>query len=236
MSLELVLRALENNSGPARDPEVYYVTIFGAPAANKAWGWRFEGHHLSFNFTIADNARVAFVPAFMGSNPAEVRTGPRKGERVLGQEEDLGRALVKSLNPTQLKTAVVETKAPGEMITSNKKRIDPLSPAGLGAGEMTPAQRDQLVGLVKAYANRNRAELANETMARITAAGLDKLSFAWAGGLERGDPHYYRVQGPTFLIEFDNTQNNANHVHSVFREFKGDFGRDYLAEHYAQSH
>jgi hypothetical protein len=237
MSMELVLRELENNS-PAgrRDPELYFVTIFGRPAADKPWGWRFEGHHLSFNFAVADGSHVAFVPAFIGSNPAEVQSGPRKGERVLGEEEDLGRALVKSLDAAQLKTAVIETKAPNDMITGNKKQIEPLSPAGISAAQLTAKQRDQLMGLVKAYVGRNRAELADATVARITSEGVNNLSFAWAGGLERGEAHYYRVQGPSFLIEFDNTQNKANHVHSVFREFKGDFGRDLLREHYQNSH
>jgi hypothetical protein len=142
---------------------------------------------------------------------------------------------VKSLDPAQLKTALVDAKAPGDMITSNKKQIDPLSPAGISTTQLTPKQRDQLMALVKLYVGRNRAELADATLARITSEGADKISFAWAGGLERGDPHYYRIQGPSFLIEFDNTQNQANHVHSVFREFKGDFGRDLLREHYASS-
>ena len=237
MSLENVLRELENNTPPGRrDPELYFVTVFGSPAANQPWGWRFEGHHLSFNFTVVDGSHVIFAPAFIGSNPAEVRQGPRKGERVLGEEEDKGRALVKSLNPSQLKTALIDTKAPGEIITSNNKRADPLTPGGLRATDLTPAQREELVGLVTLYVSRARAELADATMAGIKAAGLDQLTFAWAGGLNRGDLHYYRIQGPTFLIEFDNTQNDGNHVHSVFRNFKDDFGRDLLREHYAKSH
>jgi hypothetical protein len=244
MSLELVLREIESAAQPTkrdavalrRDPVLYYVTIFGTPAADKPWGWRWEGHHLSFNFTVAEGSRVAFVPAFMGSNPAEVRSGPRTGERILGEEEDLGRALVKALDAAQLKVALVEEKAPNDMITSNKKMIDPLSPAGLMADQMTSAQRERLMAVVRAYVSRNRAELADATMQRINSEGINRISFAWAGGLERGDAHYYRVQGPSFLIEFDNTQNQANHIHSVFREFKGDFGRDLLREHYQKSH
>lgn len=237
ISLENVLRELENNSPPGRrDPELYFVTIFGRPAADQPWGWRFEGHHLSFNFTVADSSHVKFVPSFIGSNPAEVRSGPRQGERVLGEEEDLGRALVKSLDAAQLKAALIDTKAPSEIVTSNQKRINPLSPTGLSAAQLTPAQSAQLLALVKLYTGRHRAELADETLAAITAAGVNGLNFAWAGGLNRGDLHYYRIQGPTFLIEFDNTQNNGNHVHSVFREFKNDFGRDLLREHYEKSH
>jgi len=244
ISMELVLREIETAAQPTkrdyvtarRDPELYYVTLFGTPAADKPWGWRFEGHHLSFNFTVVDGAHVMFVPSFIGSNPAEVRSGPRRGERVLGEEEDLGRALVKSLDPAQLRIALIDTAAPDDIITSNQREIQPLAPVGIEATRLTPAQRENLVNLVKLYVGRHRAELADATMARITAGGVDKLSFAWAGGLNRGDRHYYRIQGTEFLIEYDNTQNDANHVHSVFRDFKGDFGRDLLREHYQRSH
>lgn len=237
MSLENVLRELENNTPPGRrDPELYFVTLFGTPSAQQPWGWRFEGHHLSFNFTVIDGSHVIFAPAFIGSNPAEVRQGPRKGERVLGEEEDKGRALAKSLTPAQLKVALIDTTAPSEIVTSNQKRADPLSPGGIRAPDLTAAQRQELIGLVTLYVGRGRAELADATLAQIKAAGVDQLTFAWAGGLNRGDLHYYRIQGPTFLIEFDNTQNRGNHVHSVFRDFKDDFGRDLLREHYAKSH
>lgn len=235
MSLENVLKELENGAA-RRDPTLYYVTIFGTPAANASWGWRFEGHHLSFNFTVVDGAHVFFTPSFIGSNPGEVRSGPKKGLRVLGEEDDLGRALVKSLDEAQRKIAVYADKAPGEIITSNHRSAELLSPAGLPFAQMTPAQRDQLLVLLKLYLNRYRPETAAESLAKITAAGLDQVCFAWAGGFERGDGNYYRLQGPTFLIEFDNTQNDANHIHTVFRDFKDDFGRDLLAEHYAKDH
>jgi len=244
MSLELVLREIESAAQPAkreavvarRDPGLYYVTIFGAPAADKSWGWRFEGHHLSFNFTIVDGAHVFFAPSFIGSNPAEVASGPRKGERVLAEEEDLGRALGKSLDAPQRQEAVFDTTAPRDIITGNKARVEPLSPAGIAASKLKPAQRDRLFALVKLYVGRWRAELADETWAEISAAGLNRITFAWAGGFEPGEGSYYRIQGPTFLIEFDNTQNNANHIHTAFREFKGDFGHDLLREHYAKEH
>ncbi|MSU66759.1 MAG: DUF3500 domain-containing protein [Opitutus sp.] len=237
MSMELVLKELEKDTPPGRrDPSNYLVTVFGPPDARKSWGWRFEGHHLSFNFTLVDGAQLFFAPSFIGSNPAEVRSGPRKGERVLGEEEDAGRALVKSLDAAQRKLAVLDGKAPGEIITSNKKRTAALTPAGLSATAMTATQRDQLLALIKLYASRQRPEISDATMAKVTVAGVDKLTFAWAGGFERGDPHYYRVQGPEFLIEFDNTQNDANHIHSVFRDFKGDFANDLLREHYANDH
>lgn len=236
-SLELLLKELEHDT-PAgrRDPINYFITIFGTPSDKQSWGWRFEGHHLSFNFTLVDGAHVFFAPVFMGTNPAEVRTGPRKGERVLGEEEDLGLALVNSLDAVQRKVAIIADVAPKEIVTANKKRVEFLAPAGIPATQLTTAQREKLVALVKVYAGRGRAEIADETLAAISKAGLDKLTFAWAGTLDRSAATYYRIQGPTFLIEFDNSQNNANHVHSVFRDFKGDFGHDLLAEHYAKEH
>jgi hypothetical protein len=239
MSMELVLKELEKDTPPGRrDPINYFVTVFGTPSEKNSWGWRFEGHHLSFNFTVIDGSHVFFAPAFIGSNPGEVLAGPRKGERVLGEEEDLGLALINSLDESQRKTAIFTTEAPKEIVTSNKHRVDPLSPVGIAAAELKPAQREKLNALVKVYLSRGRTELSDETFAAITKAGLEQVTFAWAGALERKQATYYRIQGPTFLIEFDNSQNNANHVHSVFRDFKGDFGggNDFLAEHYAKEH
>jgi hypothetical protein len=237
MSLELVLKELENNKTPGRrDPTLYFITFFGEPSPAKSWGWRFEGHHLSFNFTIVDGRHVFFAPSFMGSNPAEVRSGPRQGERVLGAEETQGLALINALDADQRKVAVFAPTALKEIVTTNQKRINPLAPAGIAAARLTPPQREQLFSLVKLYLARWRPELAAENFAKITAAGLDQVTFAWAGGFDRSQATYYRIQGPTFLIEFDNFQNGANHIHTTVREFKGDFGHDFLAEHYAKDH
>jgi len=237
MQLEFVLKELENDKPPGRrDPTNYFVTVFGEPAADKSWGWRFEGHHLSFNFTIVDGKHVFFAPSFIGSNPAEVRQGPRKGERVLGEEEDLGLALINSLDPAQRKTAIFADEALKEIVTTNKKRVEPLSPSGIAAAQLKPAQREQLIAVVKFYLNRARPELADEMFARISAAGLEKISFGWAGGLDRTKQTYYRIQGPTFLIEFDNSQGNGNHIHTTVRDLKSDFGSDLLADHYAKDH
>ena len=237
MQLELILKELEKDTPPGRrDPTNYFVTIFGEPSADKSWGWRFEGHHLSFNFTIVDGKHVFFAPAFIGTNPAEVRQGPRKGERVISEEEDLGLALVNSLDPAQRKAAIFAEKALTEIVTKNDKRVRPLSPTGIAAAKLTPAQREKLIGLVKVYLGRWRPELADEAFGKIEASGLDQITFAWAGGLERGKQTYYRIQGPTFLIEFDNSQGNGNHIHTTVRDFKGDFGHDLLAEHYAKDH
>lgn len=238
MQLEFHLKELEKDT-PAgrRDPANYFVTIFGEPSADKSWGWRFEGHHTAFNFTVVGGKHVFFTPSFLGSNPAEVRSGPRKGERVLGEEEDLGHIFVQSLDATQKKTAIFAEKAPAEIITTNKKRVTALSPEGISAAQLNPAQRERFYALIKLYTNRWRPELAAETFAQFTAAGPEKITFAWAGPIERGaGSTYYRIQSPDYLIEFDNTQNNSNHVHTAVRAFKGDFGHDLLAEHYAKEH
>lgn len=236
MQLELFLKEAEKDTKGRRDPTQYFITFFGEPSAARSWGWRFEGHHLSFNFTVVDGKHVFFTPAFMGTNPAEVRSGPRRGERVLGEEEDAGFAFVESLNPEQRAAAIIAADPLKEIVTTNKKRVDPLSPAGIPATRLTPPQRTRLEALVKLYLSRWRPELAEETFAKIAAAGLDKLTFAWAGPIDRSKGRYYRIQGPTFLIEFDNFQNNFNHVHTVVRDFKGDFGHDLLAEHHAREH
>ncbi len=238
MSLEGILQEMEKGSGPVRDSELYYFSIFGTPGADDGkapWGWRVEGHHLSLNFTIAGDKGAVGGPTFMGTNPAEVRQGPRKGLRVLGEEEDLARKLVKSLNEDQKKKAVVASEAPKDILSFVVRKAKPLEPAGILAAELSAEQKELLTQLITAYAERLRPELAAQDLAKIFKAGADKVGFAWAGGFEQGEPHYYRVQGPTFLVEYDNTQNNANHVHSVWRDFDGDFGDDLLRKHYEES-
>ena len=214
-----------------RDPEKYFFSIFGTPSAKDTWGWRVEGHHVSLNFTVVNGTLVAGSPAFFGSNPAEVRDGPKKGLRILGAEEDAARALLEALDAPQREKAIIEKTAPGDMVTMNKNDINPLSPVGIMADAMTPKQRDLLMKLIDAYAGAMASDIAADRMARLRKAGLEKIAFAWAGPMDRGQKHYYRVQGPTFLIEYDNTQNDANHIHSVWRDFNGDFGRDLLREH-----
>jgi hypothetical protein len=235
ISLENVLRELENGAA-RRNPTLYYVTLFGTPDANKPWGWRFEGHHLSFNFTVADGKHVFFTPSFIGSNPAEVRSGPKAGLRVLAEEDDLGRAFVLSLDDKQRSIAIFDTTAPSEIITGNNARAKPLSPLGISAAQLNPKQQEALYALAKTYLNRWRSELAEESWTEMISGGAENLTFAWAGGLDRGQANYYRIQSPTHLIEFDNTQNQANHIHSAVRSFKGDFGHDALAEHYKKDH
>jgi hypothetical protein len=234
MSLEAVLLELEKGSGPVRDPEMYFVTIFGTPGV-EPWGWRLEGHHLSQNFTAAGGAAPSMTPSFFGSNPGEVREGPRKGTRILGNEEELGRALVKSLDAEQRKMAIINAEAPKDVL-NDPKRVDPTKPEGLSAEKLSGDQLEILVKLIKEYLFRNRPDVAAEEFARIEKDGAGNVAFAWAGGLERGQPHYYRVQGKTFVLEYDNTQNDANHVHSIWRDFAHDFDHDLLGEHLKADH
>jgi Protein of unknown function (DUF3500) len=234
MSLDEVLAAMEQGKGPLRDPENYYLSIFGAPGGPEPWGWRVEGHHLSLNYTASGDETPSMTPSFFGSNPGEVRTGPRTGMRVLAAEEDLGRALVKSLDPEQLKEALIMETPPKDIL--NIPGRNDTTAMGLSRGKMKPEQQAMLAKLIKEYLFRCRPDVAAEDWAKIEKAGFDKISFAWAGGLDRGQPHYYRVQGGHFVLEYDNTQNNANHVHSVWRDFDHDFGEDLLKAHYESSH
>jgi len=236
MSLEEILKEIEQGSGPARDPERYFVTIFGAPDGTGTWGWRVEGHHLSLNFTVVAGKAVSVTPSFFGSNPGEVRNGTRKGLRVLAAEEDLARQLVKSLNADQKKAALVSETAPKEILTGADRKAKALEPMGLSGAKMNPEQSGLLWRIVQEYVYRCRPELADLDLKKIEQGGREKLHFAWAGSLEPREGHYYRVQGPTFLLEYDNTQNNANHVHAVWRDFENDFGEDLLRRHYQQHH
>ncbi len=236
MELESILNLIENPPGSKpgkleRNPLKYYVWVFGTPSAKGTWGWKVEGHHVSLNFTVTGGNMVSAAPHFFGSNPAEVKDGPKKGLRVLGFEEDPARELVMALDESQRAKAVINATAPNDIVTRNEGTVNPLTPTGIAATDLQPKQREMLMRVVDAYVSVMAPDIAADRMAALKKAGLDKLTFAWAGEFERGKKHYYRVQGPTFLIEFDNTQNDGNHVHSVWRDFNGDFGRDLLKEH-----
>src|SRR5262249_19681513 len=184
------------------------------------------------NFTLAGDRMAADTPSFFGANPALVPKGPKKGLRVLAAEEDEARNLLSLLNPQQRKEAVFESRTFGDIVTSNAAKVDPLKPAGLPAAQMDDAQRAQLWKLIETYTGNFEPGLAAARLARAKEGGIEKIRFGWAGATERGRPHYYRVQGPLFLIEYDCTQNGGNHIHSVWRNFDGDFGRDLLRQHY----
>lgn len=233
MHLEDILHDLEDGElGFDRNPELYYMTFFGQPSKQDPWGWRFEGHHLSLNFTSAPNNDFSFTPAFMGSNPAEVRTGPYAGLRVLAMEEDLGRTLVNTFNEHQLSKAKIMDEAPWDIVTGTDREVLLEQITGLPASDMSELQRKLLWQIVEEYANNLKPETARVQLQRINAAGIDSLHFGWAGGLKRGEPHYYRIHGPTVLFEYDNVQNDANHIHTVWRDIENDFGKDLLRQHY----
>lgn len=230
--LEEVLFAQSKN--PVRDTELFFFTVFGEPAPKGAWGWRYEGHHVSLNWTVLDGKLVASTPQFLGANPADVREGPQKGTRALAAEEDLGRALVKSLRPEQLAQALVGEAAPEEILTEASRIASIQKDAGIPYGRLDAEQQGLLLSLIQEYA---ASQAPAEAQARLTRVkgDLANLKFAWMGGLEKGQGHYYRIQGSTDLIEYDNTSNGANHIHCVWRVFRGDWGRDLLEEHYKTS-
>lgn len=261
-----------------RDPQLYYVAIFGDPGGSEPWSWRFGGHHVCVQYTIAGDA-LAPTPAFLGANPANFALGENNHVRPLGEVEDRARTLLHALDVARRDTAVIAAHAPEDLTTQNAPRLVDgyerigtwrmmgsedsaaliegrrrtrerlgltaeddealrfrFQPAGLPAAAMTAAQRDLLASLVRAYLDRMPEEVAASEASRLFGDALDSVHFAWAGGLEAGEPHYYRLQAPRLLVEYDNTQDNVNHIHSIWRDPDGDFGADVLADHYAQAH
>ncbi|HTU68199.1 MAG TPA: DUF3500 domain-containing protein [Steroidobacteraceae bacterium] len=236
MKHENILRRVETEAGVAnasrRDPGRYYTAVFGTPGAAAPWAWRFEGHHLSLNVTQIPGQPAVVTPMFVGANPAIVKNGPNVGYRMLAAEEDLGRELVKMLSAEQRKAATIQDEAFGEIVTRNDPKVAALETQGLAAADMSADQQAQLRRLLGLYIGRMNDASAKEQWARIERAGFGKLHFGWAGGVESGDKHYYRIHGPTVLVEYDDTQNNANHIHTVYRDLERDFGGDTLRAHY----
>lgn len=215
-----------------RDPDNYAFAVFGSPQAVSPWGWRFEGHHLSLSFTVVPGNGVAFTPAFFGTNPAVVPQGSRRaGWRVLEQEHELAFALLSTLTEEQLATALIDDQPPGDIVAGpgNEARIT--DPVGLPFGNMTAAQRSLALRLVRVYVNNVGADFARRELDKMEAAGVDTIHFAWAGSSDPEAPHYYRIHGPTVLIEYDN---RGNHVHSVWHDPADLFGEDLLGRHLAE--
>ena len=236
MFLEDILFILEGKGRRfVRDSEAYHVLVFGKPGDKGAWGWRFEGHHLSLNYTIV-NGKLTVVPSFWGSNPAVSDFGPGRRLVALKVEENLARKLRLSLGEKQMKKAVIADKALRDILTAALPTVNALEQTGVMYSDLSEANQKLLIALIKEYINRHRAVVAKEDWAKIQKNGLTTIRFAWAGSTKRFEPHYYRVQGPSFLLEYANTQNGANHVHATWRDFKGDFGRDLLREHVRKNH
>lgn len=237
-ALENVLIVIENRGKDDhyRDPLNYHFSIFGTPASGKPWAWRFEGHHVALNFASTDGKIVSSTPSFFGSNPGIVLSGPEKGKEVLKRETDLGFEMLNSLTEAQLKEAVFAEVAPVEIITGTNRKAELLKPDGIKFGALNENQKTIFLQLLNVYVKNYAFDFSERLMSKIKTAGMDNLSFAWAGSRVPGIAQYYRIQGPMLLIEYDNTQNNANHVHTTVRDLTNDFAEDILREHYQKEH
>ena len=235
IDLEVILGEIEVGAGLRtfkRDPELYYWTIFGDPSGDDSpWGWRVEGHHISLNFSLWGDGLLSLTPLFFGTNPAEVRQGAQAGLRILDRREDLAFDLIRALDTEQAERAVIYPEAPWDILTFNASRAVMPAYEGLPAGEMDDDQAALLNRLIDVYVDQAPAELASDRRARIASAGREGMHFAWAGPVQNDEPHYYRIHGGNFLVEFDNRQNGANHIHSVWRDVENDFANDVLGEH-----
>ncbi|HEX5148359.1 MAG TPA: DUF3500 domain-containing protein [Candidatus Limnocylindrales bacterium] len=239
IALEPILGELERAAGRGghrRDPDLYWFAVFGDPGGS-SWSWRIGGHHVSVQATAAGGLVIGSAPSFLGANPATVPSGPSAGARALDGEERLARTLVATLSPAQRRLAVIDPVAPPDILSGNGRRADLRDvPSGIRYDQLESDQRDGLERLIRHYLSRADAPVADAEWERIRTAGLASLTFAWAGPDEPGRGHYYAVRGPTLLIEYDNTQNGANHIHSVWRDSANDWGEDLLAAHYRASH
>ena len=240
IELENVLREVENRpeNDTYRDPLNYHFSVFGQPSSDKAWGWRLEGHHMSLNFSSSKGSITSSTPSFMGSNPGIILSGPHMNRQVLADETNVGFELLHSLNDAQKKQAIFAGKAPADIITSNDRKAKILDQPGVKGSDLLPNQLSLLKELVGIYLSRYTAEYHAKMLKRIEKSGWGNISFAWAGSEINavGNPHYYSIQGAGLLIEYDNVQNNANHVHAVVRDLQNDFGEDLLQSHYLQDH
>ena len=231
---EDVLGPLEAEAGHTtwpRDPHLYYWTVFGEPGRAEPWGWRAEGHHLSVHYSVWGDQVIAVTPFFFGANPAEVRKGPKEGLRILSRREDLAIDLISSLDAGQRGKAVIHDKAPWDILGYNSSKQAVHNDEGLAGREMNGTQREMLMTLISEYVHGVPAPVAAERMGKIRETGLDSYRLVWAGGLDRSRDHYYRIHGGQFIVEFDNIQNGANHIHSVWRDVENDFAQDVLRDH-----
>lgn len=231
---ETVLGPLEQETGRltfARDPNLYYFTVFGDPKGDDPWGWRAEGHHLSLNYSIWRDEVISATPIFFGANPAEVRKGPKKGLRILADVEDLAFELMESMDAGQLSKAVIYDRAPADILTYSAVRASLPDEEGLPGSKMSGTQREILMALLKEYVRRTPNDLSEQKLAMLQEDWLDGVHLAWGGPVKKGEAHYYRIHGGNFFVEFDNYQNGANHIHSVLRDVANDFANDVLREH-----
>ncbi|MFN8253738.1 MAG: DUF3500 domain-containing protein [Ferruginibacter sp.] len=233
MDNEYYLKELEPNI-IHRIPENHFIAFYGNPEKDSVWGWKFSGHHIALNFTIV-NGKLAFSPVFFGVYPAEIKEGQNKGRRIIKDEEDIGFELINMLTAEQKFKAIFQSKSFNDIVTTNSIQVGPLDPVGILANDMSVEQKSVLNKLIASHLSSMPTEIAEMRMKRIVSEDFNQIRFGWAGGLAKGLPHYYRIQGKIFLIELDNTTHNANHIHIVWRDFNGDFGIDLLKEHYKKS-
>ena len=238
MALENILKEIENRltNDNYRDPLNYYFSIFGNPSDTNPWAWRIEGHHISVHFAIDKGELISSTPTFFGSNPGVVPIGVEKGKQILKQETELGFEFINSLTSDQKTKAIIADTAFPEIITANTRKAELLNPVGINFLSLTKGQQQQFNQLLNVYINNYALGFSSKLMDKIKKAGIENLSFAWAGSLIAGVGHYYRIQGPMLLIEYDNIQNNANHVHTSVRDLTNDFAEDILREHYQKDH
>lgn len=239
MNLDDVLREVERSTGRAgwdrRSSDRYWVRVLGDPD-EEVWAWHLGGHHVGIHATVVGDD-LSVTPCFLGANPAVVRTGPHQGLQVLREEETLARDLLATLTVDQLGVALVSTTAPNDIATRHDPVADPdVVPAGVRYEDLNSSQRQRLDALVGWYLGRASETVAERAWRAVREAGIGDVTFAWAGRTTLGAPHYYAVKGATFLLEYDNTQDGANHAHSVWRDVRGDWGTDLLAEHHARAH
>lgn len=240
IALELVLGQLEQADGRAgwtrRDPELYWFAVFGVPGS-PAWSWRIGGHHVAIHVTLADDRVIGTTPSFLGANPAIIPSGPRAGETMLPGEEELARALLTELTPSERAVALIDGTAPADILTGTGRLADLRSvPAGVRHADLAGPGRAAFERLVRHYIQRMRPDVAQPAWELIVDGGLGDVTFAWAGSDAPGRGHYYAIRGPSFVIEYDNTQNDANHIHAVWRDLENDWGEDVLAEHLSAAH
>jgi hypothetical protein len=232
---EAVLGPLEEEQGQVtfrRDALLYSWTIFGDPGSDaEPWGWRVEGHHVSLHYSVWGDRVLSVTPFFFGANPAEVRKGPKQGLRILGTSQDIALELMESLDAGQKSRAIIYDEAPADIITFNSSKASLPKEEGLPATAMSGTQREMLMALASEYVTRIRSDLAEDKLNALRQGGLEKIHLAWGGPVDRTQPHYYRLHGGDFVVEYDNRQNGANHIHSVLRDVNNDFAADVLRDH-----
>lgn len=226
-SLEEVLYLFEGGDEASRrlkrHPHRYYISVFGDPSGDGVWGWRFEGHHLSLNYTVKQGQILSSTPEFFGANPGVIDAGPGRQLRVLGRREELARSILKSAPAGQQEKILIDDTAPHDIRGAGAAQAESGEPAGVAFRDMSTKQQSLMKELIGEYLAAMPASVVRRRTKEIDEAGMDNIYFGWWGGSELNEPHHYVVQGPTFIIEYNNTQNQANHVHSIWRNLGGDF-------------